>query len=66
MHEIVRELAGDAKIILIASADLTELVGLCDRVLVFQRGRITSEIVGKALSEQALGRATNAGFAVAQ
>jgi ABC-type sugar transport system ATPase subunit len=63
MHEIVRDLAREGKIIVIASTDLTELVDLCDRVLVFQRGRITDEIVGEALSEQALSLAMNAGFA---
>jgi ABC-type sugar transport system ATPase subunit len=63
MHQIVRDLARDGKIVLIASTDLTELVDLCDRVLVFQRGRITDEIVAEALSEQALSLAMNAGFA---
>jgi ABC-type sugar transport system ATPase subunit len=63
MHEIVRDLAGHGKVVLIASTDLTELVDLCDRVLVFQRGRVTEEIAGPQLSEQALSRAMNAGFA---
>ncbi|GAB2848488.1 sugar ABC transporter ATP-binding protein [Actinoallomurus bryophytorum] len=63
MHEIVRDLANDGKIVLIAATDLTELVDLCDRVLVFQRGRITDEIDGQSLSEQALSLAMNAGFA---
>ncbi len=63
MHRIVRGLADDGKIVLLASSDLTELVDLCDRVLVFQRGRITDEIVGEALSEQTLSLAMNAGFA---
>ena len=63
MHEIVRDLANDGKIILIAATDLTELVDLCDRVLVFRRGEITDEIDGPSLSEQALSRAMNAGFA---
>jgi len=31
-------------VILIACTDLTELVGLCDRVLVFHRDRITDGI----------------------
>lgn len=62
-HEIVRDLAGDGRIVLIASTDLTELVDLCDRVLVFQRGRITAEIDGRTLSEPELSRAMNAGFA---
>jgi ribose transport system ATP-binding protein len=63
MHEIVRDLARDGKIIVIVSTGLTELVDIRDRVLVFQRGRITDEIVGEALSEQALSLAMNAGFA---
>ena len=63
MHEIVRDLANDGKIVLIAATDLTELVDLCDRVLVFQRGQITDEIDGQSLSEQALSLAMNAGFA---
>jgi ABC-type sugar transport system ATPase subunit len=63
MHEIVRDLASDGKIVLIVATDLTELVDLCDRVLVFQRGQITDEIDGQSLSEQALSLAMNAGFA---
>jgi ABC-type sugar transport system ATPase subunit len=63
MHEIVRDLANGGKVVLIASTDLTELVDLCDRVLVFQRGRITEEMDGPQLAEQALSRAMNAGFA---
>jgi ABC-type sugar transport system ATPase subunit len=63
MHEIVRDLADDGRIVLIASTDLAELVDLCDRVLVFQRGRITDEIGARSLSEQTLSLAMNAGFA---
>jgi ABC-type sugar transport system ATPase subunit len=51
------------RITLIASSDPAGLIDLCDRVLVFQRGRITDELSGEALSEQALSLAVNAGFA---
>jgi ABC-type sugar transport system ATPase subunit len=63
IHGLIRDLAQRRRIILIASSDLAELVDLCDRVLVFQRGRITAELAGDALSEQALSMAMNAGFA---
>ena len=62
MHRIVRDLAAAGKTTLITSTDLTELVDLCHRVLVFQHGRITAEIGAEALSEQALSVAMNAGF----
>jgi ABC-type sugar transport system ATPase subunit len=63
IHGLIRDLAQKRRIILIASSDLAELVELCDRVLVFQRGRIAGELAGDALSEQALSLAMNAGFA---
>jgi ribose transport system ATP-binding protein len=59
MHEIVRGLAAEGKVVLLASTDLAELVDLCDRVLVFRRGRITEEIAAE-LTEQNLSLAMNA------
>ncbi|MFB9835370.1 ATP-binding cassette domain-containing protein, partial [Actinoallomurus acaciae] len=60
MHEIVRGLAGEGKVILLASTDLAELVDLCDRVLVFQHGRVTAHIEAGELTEQTLSLAMNA------
>ncbi|WP_329255237.1 hypothetical protein OG417_13835 [Actinoallomurus sp. NBC_01490] len=51
--------AGEGKAVLLASTDLAELVDLCDRVLVFRRGRITEEIAAE-LTEQNLSLAMNA------
>jgi ABC-type sugar transport system ATPase subunit len=63
MHGIVRELRNAGRTVLVASTDLAELAELCDRVLVFQRGRIVRELSGDALTEHTLGLAMNAGFA---
>jgi ABC-type sugar transport system ATPase subunit len=63
MHGIVRELKEAGKAVLVASTDLAELVELCDRVLVFQRGRIVRELSGQELTERGLSLAMNAGFA---
>lgn len=49
----------EGKAVLLASTDLAELVDLCDRVLVFRRGRITEEIAAE-LTEQNLSLAMNA------
>ncbi|WP_163509462.1 sugar ABC transporter ATP-binding protein [Fodinicola acaciae] len=63
MHAVTARLAADGKTVLLASSDLTELVELCQRVLVFQRGRLVDELAGQRLSEQELSVAMNAGFA---
>jgi ABC-type sugar transport system ATPase subunit len=63
MHGLIRELAVEGRIVVLASTDLAELVELCDRVLVFQHGRIVEELSGDRLSEQSLSLAMNAGHA---
>jgi len=63
MHDIIRGLAADGRMVLIASTDLAELTELCHRVLVFQHGRIVETITGERLSEHELSLAMNAGFA---
>ncbi|MDT7614621.1 MAG: ribose transport system ATP-binding protein, partial [Pseudonocardiales bacterium] len=62
MHAVISSLASAGKPVLLASTDLAELCELCDRVLVFQRGRVVSTVVRAELSEQALSVAMNAGF----
>ena len=63
MHAIIRGLAGQGKAVLVASTDLAELVELCDRVLVFRRGRIADELGTRGLTAHALSVAMNAGVA---
>jgi ABC-type sugar transport system ATPase subunit len=63
MHDVVRELAAQGRVVLVASSDLAELTELCDRVVVFQRGRVVAELSGDELTQQELSRSMNAGFA---
>ncbi|MEO3828393.1 hypothetical protein [Actinomadura sp. B10D3] len=49
--------------VLIAAGDLAELVELCDRVVVFQHGRMVTVLDGDRLTEPELSLAMNAGFA---
>jgi ABC-type sugar transport system ATPase subunit len=62
MHAIITTLADDGYAVLIASTDLVELTELCDRVIIFQRGSLVSEVARDDLSEQTLSVAMNAGF----
>ncbi|MEU5703596.1 sugar ABC transporter ATP-binding protein [Streptomyces aurantiacus] len=61
MHRIVGELAAGGAAVLVASTDLAELTELCDRVLVFVRGRLTGEVSGGRLTEHELAAAMQAG-----
>ncbi|MFD3515026.1 sugar ABC transporter ATP-binding protein [Streptomyces sp. NPDC058657] len=44
IHQQLTGLAGDGKALLVVSSDLPELMGICDRILVFSRGRIAGEV----------------------
>lgn len=61
MHRIVGELAAGGAAVLVASTDLAELTEVCDRVLVFVRGRITAEVHGERLTEHELAVAIQRG-----
>lgn len=52
--QIVRDLADDGVAVLVGSSDFDELVPLCDRVLVLDRGRIVADVPSKDLSEERL------------
>ncbi|HZM01784.1 MAG TPA: sugar ABC transporter ATP-binding protein [Candidatus Saccharimonadales bacterium] len=43
IHQLLRELAGDGKALVVVSSELTELMSLCDRILVMSAGQITGE-----------------------
>ncbi len=61
MHGIIRRVAGEGRVVLLRSSHLPELLDLCDRVLVFHRGRITAELPAAGLSEHVLLEAINTG-----
>ncbi|MEU1117493.1 MULTISPECIES: sugar ABC transporter ATP-binding protein [unclassified Streptomyces] len=44
IHQRLVGLAADGKALLVVSSDLPELLGICDRLLVFSRGRVAGEV----------------------
>jgi ABC-type sugar transport system ATPase subunit len=58
---IMRRLAADGQVILFRSTELPELIGLCDRILVFYRGGLVGEAAGEALDSRTLLHAINTG-----
>ncbi len=56
IYRIIRELADQGVGVLVISSELPEVVGLCTRVLVMREGRITGEVTGEEIEEQAIMR----------
>jgi ABC-type sugar transport system ATPase subunit len=63
MHVLIRGAAAAGAVVLLTSTDLDELAAVCDRVLVFHRGRICAELAGDRLAEHAILEAMNTGAA---
>ena len=51
IYRILRSAANEGKAIVVASSDALELQGLCDRILIFSRGRVIKEIEGADVTE---------------
>lgn len=51
IHAIVRESARDGIAFLISSADFEDFEAMCDRVIVFSRGRVIGELRGEEIRE---------------
>ncbi len=65
IYQIIDELASDGVAVLIISSDLPEVLGLSDRVVVMQNGRITGELArADATEERILALAMKHEFAV--
>jgi ribose transport system ATP-binding protein len=57
LYRLIRGYADAGGAVLFHSTEIPELVHLCDRVLVFYRGRIAAEIASDILTEEAILRA---------
>ena len=56
IHRRIVAAARDGAGVLVCSTDTAELVRVCDRVLVMQRGRIGAELLGRDISEERIDR----------
>src|SRR4029453_1643830 len=52
IYRAIRTKAAEGKSCLVNSSDALELAGICDRVLVFSRGRIIRELTGAEVTEE--------------
>jgi ABC-type sugar transport system ATPase subunit len=54
IYTIMRELADTGKVVIFISSEFSELVGLCDRILVLSQGRVVSELSGNTSETEIL------------
>jgi ribose transport system ATP-binding protein len=52
LYRVLREAAAEGRAVIVLSSDAVELQGLCDRVLVFSRGRVVRELEGEDINEE--------------
>ena len=52
LYQLIRGLAERGAAVIVVSADLIELIGLVDRILVFSEGRIVDEMAGAEATEE--------------
>jgi ribose transport system ATP-binding protein len=52
IYEILKALAQQGKGIIVISSELPELIGLCDRILVINKGRLSGEVMGEEATEE--------------
>jgi ABC-type sugar transport system ATPase subunit len=57
IYSLLREVASMGVLVVLLTSDMIELIGLCDRVMVMSRGRITATLSGKEITEEAIMRA---------
>ena len=52
VYKILRQLAKDGTSIMLISSELPEIIGLCDRAIIMQNGKINGQIEKKDFSEE--------------
>ena len=52
IYQLINDLAGEGKAIVMISSDLPEVLGMSDRILVMHAGRVTGEITDVAHATQ--------------
>ncbi|QCO00088.1 sugar ABC transporter ATP-binding protein (plasmid) [Azospirillum argentinense] len=54
IYRLIDQLASEGKAVILISSELPEILGMCDRVLVMERGRLNGEVDGHEATEENL------------
>lgn len=58
MYEIINDMTAKGKAVIVVSSELTELIGICDRILVIREGRISGEFKREDFDQNAIMKAS--------
>jgi ribose transport system ATP-binding protein len=62
IYVIIRELASEGRVVLFASSENSDYFRVCDRILIFYRGRVVGSLPSDARTEEGLLHAINTGL----
>jgi ribose transport system ATP-binding protein len=62
IYQLLRDLAADGKAVVMVSSELTELMALCDRMLVMSAGRIAAEFLPGEWTQEKITQAAFSGY----
>jgi ribose transport system ATP-binding protein len=62
IYQLLRDLAAEGKAVLVVSSELTELMALCDRILVMSAGSIAAEFLPGEWSQEKITHAAFSGY----
>ncbi|HWQ90268.1 MAG TPA: sugar ABC transporter ATP-binding protein [Clostridia bacterium] len=62
MYQVLRDLAAAGKTVVVVSSELTELMAICDRILVMSAGRISGEFLPGQWSQEKITEAAFSGY----
>ena len=54
IYKFIAGLAAEGRAVIVISSEMTELIGLCHRIVVMRAGRIVGEVAGEDMNEHAL------------
>ena len=62
IYQLLRDLAADGKAVVFVSSELTELMALCDHILVMSAGRIAAEFLPGEWTQEKITQAAFSGY----
>jgi ribose transport system ATP-binding protein len=62
VYQLLRDLAGDGKAVVFVSSELTELMAVCDRILVMSAGHIAAEFLPGEWTQEKITQAAFSGY----
>jgi ribose transport system ATP-binding protein len=54
IYRFIVALAAEGRSVIVISSEMTELIGICHRIIVMRNGHIVGEVAGDAMTEHAI------------